>query len=106
MGKQNGQVQALMENMTLEDKLNLMDGDTPFWTGFGEMANEYNVHPYSAGAIPKQRIQGIQFIDGPRGIVMQGATTFPVSMARGATWDTALEEKVGEAKGSNGLQKS
>ncbi len=99
MDKQKDQVRALMKKMTLEDKLNLMDGDTPFWTGFGEMVNGYNVHPYSAGAIPELGIQGIQFVDGPRGIVMQGATTFPVSMARGATWDTALEEKVGEAVG-------
>ena len=95
----DARVEALMKNMSLEDKLNLMDGDTPFWSGFGEMVNGYNVHPYPAGAIPRIGIEGIQFIDGPRGIVMQGATTFPVSMARGATWDTALEEKVGEAIG-------
>jgi beta-glucosidase len=99
MDKQKDQVRALMKKMTLEDKLNLMDGDTPFWTGFGEMVNGYNVHPYSAGAIPELGIQGIQFVDGPRGIVMQGATTFPVSMARGATWDTTLEEKVGQVIG-------
>ncbi len=99
MDKINDQVQTLMEKMTLADKLELMDGDTPFWTGFGEMVNGYNVRPYSAGAIPELGIQGIQFVDGPRGIVMPGATTFPVSMARGATWDADLEEKVGEAIG-------
>ena len=30
---------------------------------------------------------------------MDGATTFPVSMARGATWDVALEERIGQAIG-------
>jgi len=28
---------------------------------------------------------------------MRGATTFPVSMARGATFDVDLEERIGEA---------
>jgi beta-glucosidase len=93
------QVQKLMDKLTLEDKLNMMDGDTPFWSGFNEMANGYNVKPYPAGVMPEIGVQGIQFIDGPRGIVMKGSTTFPVSMARGATWDIALEEKVGEAIG-------
>ncbi len=93
------QVRALMDKMSLEDKLNMMDGDTPFWTGFREMTNGYNVKPYPAGVMPEIGIQGIRFIDGPRGIVMQGSTTFPVSMARGATWDTELEEKVGDAIG-------
>lgn len=93
------QVQAIMDKMSLEDKLNLLDGDTPFWSGFGEMVNGYNVSPYPAGVIPEIGIQGIQFIDGPRGIVMKGSTTYPVSMARGAAWDIVLEERVGEAIG-------
>ncbi len=92
-------VQALMDKMTLDDKLNLMDGDIPFWSGFNEMAKGYNVKPYPAGVMPEIGIYGIRFIDGPRGIVMKGSTTFPVTMARGATWDIALEEKVGEAIG-------
>ena len=93
------QVHALMDKMTLDDKLNLMDGDIPFWSGFNEMAKGYNVKPYPAGVMPEIGIYGIRFIDGPRGIVMKGSTTFPVTMARGATWDIALEEKVGEAIG-------
>jgi beta-glucosidase len=100
MGNVDNQVRAIMAKMTVEDKLNLMDGDAPFWPGFQEMITKgYNVHPYSAGEIPRLGIKGIQFIDGPRGIVSQGATTFPVSIARGATWDIALEEKVGEVIG-------
>ena len=46
MDKENDQVKALMKKMTLEDKLNLMDGDTPFWTGFGEMDGEEIVQLY------------------------------------------------------------
>ncbi|MBU6202358.1 MAG: glycoside hydrolase family 3 C-terminal domain-containing protein, partial [Acidobacteria bacterium] len=36
---------------------------------------------------------------GPRGVVIGNATCFPVSMARGATWDPDLEERVGDAIG-------
>ena len=41
----NYQVQVLMDKLTLEDKLNMMDGDKPFWAGFGEMVNGYNLKP-------------------------------------------------------------
>ena len=34
-----------------------------------------------------------------RGVVVDRATCFPVSMARGATWDVDLEERIGEAIG-------
>ncbi|MCP4647993.1 MAG: glycoside hydrolase family 3 protein, partial [bacterium] len=39
------------------------------------------------------------FIDGPRGVGFKGSTAFPVAMARGATWDVELEERVGAAIG-------
>ena len=52
-----------------------------------------------AGAVPRLGIPGIRFVDGPRGIIMKGATTFPVSMARGATWDVDLEARVGDVIG-------
>ena len=42
---------------------------------------------------------GFAFSDGPRGVVVGNATCFPVTMARGATWDLDLEERIGEAIG-------
>jgi beta-glucosidase len=45
-------------------------------------------------------IPGTRFVDGPRGCVAGNATAFPVSMARGATWDVDLEERVGRAIGA------
>ena len=38
-------------------------------------------------------------LDGPRGVstIADNATAFPVAIARGATWDPELEERVGEA---------
>jgi beta-glucosidase len=63
------------------------------------MARHYNETPYVAGAVPRLGVPGIRFSDGPRGVVMGHATAFPVPMARAATFDPALEERVGDAIG-------
>jgi beta-glucosidase len=52
-----------------------------------------------AAQLPRIGFPGVQFTDGPRGVVVEGSTAFPVSMARGATWDPELEEEVGRAMG-------
>lgn len=92
---------ALLAKLTPEEKLGLRDGDTRFWPGLLEMMGPggYASRPWVAGAVPRLGIPGIRFVDGPRGIIMKGATTFPVSMARGAAWDPDLEERVGDAIG-------
>ena len=90
----------LLAQLTLDEKLEMMDGDTPFWVGLAEMlSGGYANHPWNAGVISRLGIPGIRFVDGPRGVVMAGATTFPVSMARGAAWDVALEERIGDVIG-------
>jgi len=92
----------VLEQLTLEEKLSMMDGDLPFWRGIAEVTegDHYHHAPFTAGTIPRLGIEGIRFVDGPRGIVLEGgATTFPVSMARGASWDPELEERIGEAIG-------
>lgn len=91
----------LLAQLTRDDKLGLMDGDTPFWPGLAEMMapGGYGSRPWVAGAVPRLGIPGIRFVDGPRGIIMKGATTFPVSMARGASFDPALEERIGDVIG-------
>ncbi len=94
------QAQALLNQLTLDEKIALMDGDAPFWSGLADMfADGYNKHTWVAGAVPRLGIPGVRFSDGPRGVVMPGATTFPVSMARGASWDPVLEERIGDAIG-------
>jgi beta-glucosidase len=90
----------LLAQLTLDEKLDMMDGDSPFWAALGEMmGGGYADHPWNAGVISRLGIPGIRFADGPRGVVMAGATTFPVSMARGAAWDVALEERIGDVIG-------
>ncbi len=91
----------LLGKLTFDEKLGLMDGDLPFWRGLAQMSVQqgYSRQFWVAGAVPRLGIPGVRFVDGPRGVVMDGATTFPVSMARGATFDPELEARVGDVIG-------
>ncbi|MFD0704230.1 beta-glucosidase [Alloscardovia venturai] len=94
------EAQTLYNQLTEDERLWLLDGDVTYWVGRRAILSEgYNVRPYIMGQIERLGIPGIRFVDGPRGCVSGHGTTFPVSMARGATWDTALEERVGKAIG-------
>jgi beta-glucosidase len=96
----DAKARALLSQLTLDEKIKMMSGDTPFWPGLVEMFNGgYNAHTWVAGEIKRLGIPGIRFSDGPRGVVMKGATTFPVSMSRGATFDPDLEERIGDIIG-------
>ncbi len=91
----------LRARLSLDEKISLMHGLLPIWRGLAEMtaANGYSSRVWPAGEIARLGVPGIRFSDGPRGIILDGATTFPVSMARGATFDADLEERVGDAIG-------
>lgn len=95
------QARDLYHQLTDDERLWLLDGDTPFWEGTQVMmAGGYNLEPYVHGSVERIGLPGLRFSDGPRGCMMgEASTAFPVSMARGATWDVALEERVGEAIG-------
>jgi beta-glucosidase len=91
----------LLSELPQEERLGLLDGDQPFWPGMPEMMGiGYNLEPIVAGAVDRLGIPGIRFADGPRGAVVGQSTAFPVPMARGATWDPALEERVGDVIGA------
>jgi len=95
------EARALYDALTDDERLFLLDGDTPFWAGMhGIFFEGYNLRPYPMGAVARLGIPGLQFVDGPRGVVVGRSTAFPVSMARGATWDVDLEERVGRAIGA------
>jgi beta-glucosidase len=91
----------LVARMTLDERLGCLDGDTPFWPGLFDMTSGgYYRHPWPAAHVERLGIPGIDFADGPRGCVVGDATAFPVSMARGATFDPDLEERIGEVIGA------
>ena len=95
------EAERLVAAMTLEEKLGCLDGDTDAWPGVIDMVSGgYHRHTYPAAAVPRLGVPGLAFSDGPRGCVIGEKTAFPVSMARGATWDPDLEERIGEAIGA------
>jgi beta-glucosidase len=95
------EARLLVGQMTFEEQLGCLDGDLPFWPGLMDMARGgYYTHSWPAARVERLGIPGIDFADGPRGCVVGDATAFPVSMARGATFDPDLEERVGAAIGA------
>ena len=91
---------ALLSKLTPEERLSLLDGDDQYWPAFHSLLTEgYNRKPYIHGEVKRLGIPGVRFADGPRGCVLGESTAFPVPMARGASWDTTLEERIGVAIG-------
>ncbi len=97
------QIQAkareILASMTLKQKGYQMAGDESWVIGGIKMLHHYNDHPLPAGHDKRLGIEGMFFTDGPRGVVIGRSTCFPVSTARGATWNVALERQVGNAIG-------
>lgn len=91
---------ALVETLTEAERLWCLDGDVPAHAGLAFLYDDgYHQAAFPAARLDRIGAPGIAFADGPRGAVIGNATCFPVPMARGATWDPALEERVGEAIG-------
>jgi beta-glucosidase len=91
---------ALVANLTEYEKLWCLDGDAPTWAGLKFLADDgYHKEVFVGAELERIGFPGIRFSDGPRGAVVGNATAFPVPMARGATWDLGLEERIGDAIG-------
>ena len=95
------QAAVLLTLLTQDERRRCLDGDLPFWTGLTDMGTGgYHRRPFLAAQVERLGIPGFAFSDGPRGVVIGPATCFPVTMARGATWDVELEERIGEVIGT------
>ncbi|MFL6206171.1 MAG: beta-glucosidase family protein [Acidimicrobiales bacterium] len=91
---------ALVAQMTDDERRWCLDGDIPFWAGMADLGTGgYHRRPFLAARVERLGVPGFRFSDGPRGVVVGNATAFPVTMARGATWDVDLEERIGDAIG-------
>ena len=73
-------VEALLAQLTPEEKLWLLDGDQEFWPAIAEMSQAYNARPIIMGAVERLGIPGLRFSDGPRGVVMGASTAFPFAL--------------------------
>jgi beta-glucosidase len=83
-------ITALLAALTPNEKVALMHG-----AGLGPVDGVWLASENERLAIP-----GLHMLDGPRGLSrfsQKTGTAFPVAMMRGATWDPALERRVGEA---------
>ncbi|HRK28878.1 MAG TPA: glycoside hydrolase family 3 C-terminal domain-containing protein [Chitinophagales bacterium] len=87
----------LLQTMTLRQKVREMHGKQLLRTGITAFLFR-KIDPFKSGGNKRLNIPPMIFFDGPRGVGMyRGATAFPVSMARGASWDTDLETRIGSA---------
>ncbi len=92
---------ALVAEMTDDERAWCLDGDVPFWAGLTDLGRGgYHRRTFPGARVERLGLPGFAFSDGPRGVVIGPATCFPVSMARGATWDVELEERIGDAIGT------
>ena len=102
-------VERLLAEMSLSEKLEQLSGDCTRrrfeFRYFRSVVVFGKAAPivYS-GENERLGIPPFGFSDGPRGVsTAEGATAFPVTMARGASWDVELERRVGEVMGREAL---
>ena len=89
----------LLAQMSRKEKIQQMSGSTSLFPGLFEVWLAYNRRPLPAPKNERLTIPAFCWSDGPRGVVMNHSTCFPVTMARGASWDTELEERIGDVMG-------
>ena len=90
---------SLLSQMSLKEKVWLLNGN---WDAVGNVIkhkNPYNPTPIKTNGLDRLGINPVAFTDGPRGVVLGNSTCFPVSMARGASFDRDLERRVGDVIG-------
>ncbi len=91
--------QALLKQMILREKVWMLNGNWDIFGNVEKYQNGYNPVPIETNGCPRLGVSPIGFSDGPRGVVMGHSTCFPVSMARGASFDPELEKRVGDVIG-------
>ncbi len=90
-------VNRALDLMTLKEKVATMSGNHFYLLLLKD--HKFGVRAYPGGGVKRLNIPPFLFTDGPKGVSMPGSTCFPVPMARGASWDILLEEKLGEVIG-------
>jgi beta-glucosidase len=86
-------VDELVAQMTLDEKVAQMSGDSGVFLPEGDTG-------WNVPGVERLGVPPFKMADGPRGLgTVQGATTFPVGIARGASWEPDIENGVGAAMG-------
>lgn len=95
----NTQAITILKQLSLSEKIAQMSPSRPFFPDVLGMLIAYNTRPIRASENKRLGLPGLFFTDGPRGVVMYHSTCFPVAIGRGASWDTELERRIGDAIG-------
>lgn len=102
-GMSDAQVDALakekLAKLNLKQKVWLLHGNWQTIRDSVLYKRSYNPVPIETYGSRKIGLAPIGFTDGPRGVVMGKSTAFPVSMARAASFDRSLEERIGDVIG-------
>lgn len=88
-----------LQQMTLQEKTSMLSGTMDVFTNLIKHRRAYNPVPTATPGVERLGISPIKFTDGSRGVAAGKSTCFPVSMARGASFDRALEGRIGDAMG-------
>jgi beta-glucosidase len=88
----------LLAKMTLEEKIEQMSGPGMARMILSDIFRGMTL-PVYAGYNERLGIPPIALTDGPKGVRIGHSTSFPVAMARAATWDRELERRVGDVIG-------
>ena len=93
------QVQALVAEMSLKEKIYMLSGHTIAQTqrDLIKTSRAYNVSALPGGGCRRLGIPPVKFTDGPRGVVMGNSTCFPSAALRASTFDPSLEYRIGTA---------
>ncbi len=92
-------IDAILAEATLPEKVGMMSGKG-FFKQFAAGGKVWGGDPYRAGGgIERLDVPAVYFTDGPRGVARGNSTCFPCSMARGATFDPELENRIGQIIG-------
>ncbi len=95
-----GRAREALEHLTSSERLRLLAGDQDLFRDLmGAASAGFSPPLYSAATVSRLGLPGLHFVDGPRGVGRGVSTCFPVAIARAASFDFALEERVGEAIG-------
>ncbi len=92
-------IDEVLRQATLDEKVAMMSGHG-FFEQIVASGGRWGADPYRAGGgCERLGVPALYFTDGPRGVARGQSTCFPCTMARGATFDPALEQRVGEIMG-------
>ena len=92
-------IDTIIATADLSEKVGMMSG-RGFFAAYKEDAGLWGSRPYRAGGgIERLGVEPLYFTDGPRGVARGNSTCFPCTMARGASFDSDLEYRIGEVMG-------